>query len=147
MKVPCSPYAKTDGIFYFARMLGKIRLLKAGELREDLRANVGRAFDQWCVDFLGVDHGSLSEVVNGGASDEAALEWCFSQGRRPTEGDVEVWNGYMRKVGWNDSLAEKLAARKAESGFADREEIRTMFDYLDADEGREVGMWSEGRNV
>ncbi len=140
MKVPRSPYAKTDGIFYFARMLDKIRLKDTGELRDDLRANVGQAFDQRCCDFLAVSHEDLSEMVNHGSSDLDVLEWCFSNGRRPTEGDVEVWNGFMRKVGWNDAVAVKLAERKSESGFADRDDIRTMFDYLDADEGREVVM-------
>ncbi len=138
MKVPRSPYARTDGIFYFARMLDKIRLLNSGELREDLRANTGRAFDRRCCDFLAVDHADLSEVVNNGSSDSDAIEWCFSHGRRPSEEEVEVWNGFMRKVGWNDAVAIKLAERKAESGLADRDEIRTMFDYLDADEGREI---------
>jgi gluconokinase len=142
MKVPRSPYALTDGIFYFARMLDKIRLLRAGELREDLRENVGWAFDQRCCDFLEVRHEDLSEVVNNGESDSDALEWCFSQGRRPSAEDVEVWNGFMRKIGWNDEVAVRLADRKAQSGFADRAEIRTMFDYLDADEGRQVPLQS-----
>ncbi len=138
MKVPRSPYAKTDGIFYFARMLDKIRLLHAGELREDLRANVGAAFDARCADFLRVSYEDLRPMVLNGTSDLDALRWCFSKGHRPSEAEVEIWNGFMRKVGWNDRVAIKLAERKAESGLEDREDIRSMFDYLDADEGRSV---------
>lgn len=138
MNVPRSPYDKTEGIFYFARMLDKVRLMEAGELRDDLVPNVGRAFDSRCTRFLGVDHGELSELVKNGAADQDALEWCFEKGRRPSEEEVEVWNGFMRKVGFDDAVAVKLAERKAESGFVDRDEIRTMFDYLDADEGRPV---------
>ncbi len=138
MKVPRSPYEKTEGIFYFARMLDKIRLREAGELREDLVQNIGRAFDSRCSNFLGVDHADLIELVKNGASDQDALEWCFANGHRPSEEEVEVWNGFMRKVGIDDAAAVRLAERKAESGFSDRDEIRTMFDYLDADEGRQV---------
>ena len=42
----------------------------------------------------------------------------------------------MRKRGWNDAASERLAQRKAESGFASRNEIQTFFDYIDADEER-----------
>ena len=42
----------------------------------------------------------------------------------------------MRKRGWNDVASERLQQRKAEGGFSSREEIQTMFDYIDADEER-----------
>ncbi|MGC1480584.1 MAG: DUF5069 domain-containing protein [Chthoniobacterales bacterium] len=138
MKVPRSPYAKTEGIFYFARMLDKLRLRAAGELREDLLGNIGVGFDRICVDFLQVEFSELEEIVLSGVSDLDALGWCFANGHRPSEGEVEVWNGFLRKFGWDDSFAAKLAERKAESGLAERDDIRTMFDYLDADEGRAV---------
>jgi gluconokinase len=43
----------------------------------------------------------------------------------------------MRKRGWNDEVAERLVQRKSESGFEARTDIQTMFDYIDADEGRD----------
>ena len=46
----------------------------------------------------------------------------------------------MRKRGWNDEATEILNRRKRESGLWDRDDIRTMFDYIDADEGRPVRM-------
>ena len=42
----------------------------------------------------------------------------------------------MRTRGFRDNLAERLKARKAESGFENREDIVTFMDYIDADEGR-----------
>ena len=42
----------------------------------------------------------------------------------------------MRKRGWNDEGTEILERRKRESGLASRDDIQTMFDYIDADEGR-----------
>ncbi len=136
--VPCSPYRKTGGIFYFARMLEKIRLNDAGSLREDLRTNLGVAFDQRCVDFLGVTYAETEGKVREGADDAAVLEWAFATGYQPTDEEIEVWNSYMRKVGWNDGASGRLVGRKADSGLSERDDIQTMFDYIDADEGRET---------
>ncbi len=136
MKVPVSPYVAIEGIVYFRRMLDKIRLHEAGELREDLHANLGKGFDLRCCNFLQVKYEDVVQQVKQGASDEEVLAWCFEHGVRPTEEQVEVWSEFMRKFGWNDETSERLASRKAESGLADRDDIQTFFDYIDADEGR-----------
>jgi len=136
MKYPPSPQLLTDGIVYFARLTGKIRLHATGELPPDFHANLGKRFDRRCVDFLGVSYEALREKVAGGLDDAQALEWCFAHGTKPTAGQIEVWNGFMTKCGWNDELSEILARRKKESGFESRDDIQTMFQYLDADEGR-----------
>ncbi len=73
-----------------------------------------------------------------GGSDEEILEWCFAKGRRPEEDEVFIWNEYMRKVGWNDDTTEVLIRRKKEAGMAGRSEIRTMFEFIDVDEGRSL---------
>jgi hypothetical protein len=44
----------------------------------------------------------------------------------------------MTRRGWKDDLVEILERRKKESGFSNRPEIQTMFNYIDADEGRAV---------
>ena len=136
MKYPTSPQQKTGGIVYFARMVDKIRLMAAGELHRDLHANLGKAFDQRCVDFIGVSYEALRGKVAEGLTDEQALEWCFANGTKPTDEQIEVWNGFMSKRGWNDDVSEVLVRRKKESGFESRDDIRTMFEYIDADEGR-----------
>ena len=136
MKYPKSPQEKVGGIVYFGRMVEKIRLMAAGELHADLHANLGKGFDERCVDFLGVKYEALRAKVLDGLDDGQALEWCFENGKRPTENEIEVWNAFMSKRGWNDEVAEILARRKKESGFESRDDIRTMFEYIDADEGR-----------
>ncbi|MEI6492554.1 MAG: DUF5069 domain-containing protein [Verrucomicrobiota bacterium] len=136
MNYPKSPAEKVGGIVYFGRMVEKIRLMAAGELHPDLHANLGKGFDERCVDFLGVKYDSLRDNVLGELDDAQALEWCFKNGTRPTEEQIEVWNGFMSKRGWNDEVAEILARRKKESGFESRDDIQTMFQYIDADEGR-----------
>lgn len=138
MKVPGlrSPHEKVAGIVYFGRMLDKIRLNATNSLPEDYIENLGGGFDKMCAEFLGVDYALLAAQLGKAGSDEAVLEWCFSKGRRPTENEIFIWNEFLRKRGWNDSGSERLKQRKAESGFADRNELQTFFDYIDADEGR-----------
>ena len=131
-----SPGAKVDGLVYFGRMLDKIRLHAKGELPEDYQPNLGKGFDRSCVDFLQIDYGEVVERVKEGGSDEQILDWCFARGRKPTESEIHVWNEFMRKRGWNDELSDTLTRRKKETGMAGRSDIRTMFDFIDADEGR-----------
>ena len=131
-----SPGAKVGGLVYFGRMLDKIRMHEKGDLPEDYQANLGKGFDRSCVDFLGIDYGELVERTKEGGTDEEILNWCFSRGAKPTEYQMHVWNEFMRKRGWNDEISETLSRRKREAGLADRSEIQTMFDFIDADEGR-----------
>ena len=42
----------------------------------------------------------------------------------------------MTKRGWKDEASQRLGERKLESGFQDRADIETFFQYIDADEGR-----------
>jgi uncharacterized protein DUF5069 len=131
-----SPSEKMGGLVYFGRMLDKIRVHARGELPEDYRPNLGKGFDSKCCAFLHLDYGQLSERVKQGATDEEILEWAFAQGRRPTEDEITMWNEFMRKFGWRDHAAEILERRKREAGMQDRAEIETMFQFIDADEGR-----------
>lgn len=133
-----SPYDKVCGLVYFGRMIDKIRLHATNTLPAAYVANLGEAFDKLCVGFLKVAYPDLVGQVKLGASDETALEWCFSNGHRPSEDEIFAWNEFIRKRGWNDAGTERLKQRKAESGFENRDEIQTFFDYIDADEGRPV---------
>lgn len=136
MNYPRSPHEKVGGVVYFGRMLDKIRLKHDGNLHPDLHQNLGAGFDKRCVDFLHVSYEELVQKVLEGLDDSAVLEWSFLTGRRPNEEEIYVWSEFMRKRGWNDEGTEILERRKRESGLADRQDIQTMFDYIDADEGR-----------
>jgi hypothetical protein len=133
-----SPFVKVGGLVHFGRMLDKIRAHAKGELLADYQANLGKGFDGYCVGLLHVGYDQLVERVKQGGTDEEILEWCFSTGRRPSEDEIYVWNEFMRKRGWNDEVSETLKRRKKEAGMAGRSEIETMFNFIDADEGRSV---------
>ena len=131
-----SPSEKVGGLFYFGRMLDKIRLHAKGELPSDYLANLGKGFDEKCVKFLGVYYDKLVERVKKGGTDKEILDWCFTAGRQPSEDDTYVWNEFMRKRGWNDEVSEIVNRRKDEAGMTDRSDIQTSFQFIDADEGR-----------
>lgn len=138
-----SPAAKVGGLVYFGRMIDKIRAHAQGTLPADYQPNLGRGFDEFCTNFLHVDYRQLVERVLQGGSDDEMLGWCFERGRRPTENEIFVWNDFMRKRGWNDDVSETLTRRKKEAGMAGRSEIRSMFEFIDADEGRPLVTRSE----
>ena len=124
------------GLVYFGRMLDKIRVHAKGELPEVYQANLGRGFDAKCCTFLHIDYAELADRVKRGATDDEMLDWAFASGRRPSEAEIEMWNEFMRKFGWRDKASETLTRRKLEGGMTDRSEIETMFQFIDADEGR-----------
>ncbi len=133
---PKSAYDTVAGMSYFPRMLDKIRLHARSELRPDFHANLGRGADGWCCGFLHVPYIDLKNRVLKGGTDEAIIEWCFERGRRLDDIDLMVWNAFALKLGWKDRASSLLQQRKVESGLAGRDDIVTMADYFDVDEGR-----------
>ena len=134
--LPCSPLDETAGVKYFPRMLGKIRLHQAGVLWEDLHGNLGKGSDASCCGFFHLDYETLQSRVLEGGSDEEILAWCMEHGRELNETDKLVWNHYVQKLGWGDHISAILAKRKADGGWADRDDIQTIARYIDLDEGR-----------
>ncbi|MGI9240528.1 MAG: DUF5069 domain-containing protein [Verrucomicrobiales bacterium] len=135
-RYPPSPKTELDGLPYIPRMCEKIRMFASGCLAEDLHPNLGIGMDKWTCQFLGVDYDDLKAVVLEGKSDEEVLAWAREAGVERPEHERDWWLAFMRSVGFRDRLREKLQARITESGLADRDDILTMFDYIDADEGR-----------
>jgi len=132
-----SPYDTVGGIVLFGRMLDKIRLHAAGRLPEGWVAALGldRGFDGRLCRFLNIEFGTLqTETLKGGTDDEL-LEWVFENGRKPTGEEIEVWNGFMMKIGWRDAYAERCVIRLAEAGLP-TDLVDTMFDFIEVDEGR-----------
>jgi gluconokinase len=138
-QAPCSDYKETKGLVYFARMLDKIRLKAQGRLPEGYWVGVKddpTHFDARCTRFLNIDYDELAERALQGGSDEEILEWCFQRGRRPSEEEIEIWNAFILKRGWNDKSSAELEAVKKEENFAGRADIQTWVDLHDAGEGR-----------
>lgn len=136
---PRSAYDVVGGIFFFARMLDKMRLHAAGNLPSDYHPNLGKGLDGRTCRFLGVDYAALRKRVLQGGEDREILAWCFQEGRQPSEEELLVWNSFMCKRGWRDEDAgttQELERYKAQSGLSARSDILTFFDYYEVDEGR-----------
>ena len=132
-----SPAEKVDGLVYFGRMLDKIRAHAKGELPADWSANLGKGFDGRCLRFLGLKYEDLVErVLSEDGTDEEILRWALAHGHNRSEDDMALWSEFMRKCGWNDEITPTLERRKRESGLEQRDDIQTMFQYIDVDEGR-----------
>ncbi len=144
-----SPYARVGRLVYFGRMLDKIRLHARGALPADYVENLGEpatkptVFDGRMCRFLRLTHSEIGAQVlaDASASDADILAWAEARsaaaGHTPrSDEECEIFNAFLAKRGWRDSGAAVLAQRIAESGLEGRP-VETMFDYLDADEGRD----------
>lgn len=136
MAFPRTPYDQEGGLYYFPRMMDKIRIHLKGELPEDYHRALGKGFDSAMCEFLRVNYDDVVQQVKDGKSDSDVLTWCFENVREPSELDIKMANAFFSKRGLGDDIAERLAERKKESGIADRDDIATMFDFIDFDEKR-----------
>jgi hypothetical protein len=134
-----SPYEMVHGIFFFPRMLDKLRLHADGMLPAEYQPSLGdanpRSFDGYCCRFLQIEYTTLVAKTLQGGTDESLFQWACQVGRQPSEKDAEVWNDFMLKRGWRDARSERLRELTEEAGITDRV-VSTFFDFFDADEGR-----------
>tara|TARA_R100000027_G_scaffold35774_2_gene26287 strand:- start:14959 stop:15387 length:429 start_codon:yes stop_codon:yes gene_type:complete len=137
-ETPITAYQETNGMIYFARMLDKVRKFASGTLREDFHQNIGISLDGRCCQFLRVSYEDLRTRTLEGGTDNEILDWCMANGRDLDENDLHIWNSFVKKLGWNDPVAEVLAKRKRSSSLENRDEIQTMIEYFEYDEGRKI---------
>lgn len=140
-----SPYEETGGLVYFPRMIAKILLASEGKLPEawaQARGFMGgdpatvKSFDAYCCRFLGINYEELESKVLGGVTDPAALlAWALQTGSHPNADEITIWSTFLRKRCWRDDYTHRLTFRLEEAGLP-KDAVRTMFDYIDLDEGR-----------
>jgi len=135
-----SPRDTVGGIVVFGRILDKIRYFaREGKLPEGYHLGYmpgNRTFDERVCKFLGVDFNALTQRTNEGGTDEEIFEWCCQTGKRPSPEQIEIWNGFMSKRGWNDTASAGLQRNKEEAGLGHRDDIVVFFDLMDVEEGR-----------
>ena len=134
---PRSPYDMVGGLVFFPRLFDKIRLQASGRLPEAYHNNLGKEFDGHCLAFLHLDYPEVCARVLAGGTDGEILEWCFANGRRPADGELEIFNGFMQKAGWRDPSSERLSMLLQRSGLSNlARQLVTRFDFIEFDEGR-----------
>ena len=133
---PRSPYETMDGWVHLPRLVDKIRLHEAGQLPEDYQPNyLHKGFDLAWFEASGVAPDTLVGVVKGSITDGQVCDWVKANVRVADEAKTALRDDLL-SYGTEGALLERLIQRKAESGLQDRDDIRCMFDYIDADEGR-----------
>lgn len=134
-----SPYDKSLGdLHHLGRMIDKIRLMQAGRLPQDYHRNYGLSvgLDGNLCGFLNVKFEDVAARVVRGGTDEEIAEWIFARGLRPNRTQANVWNEYIRKLGWNDRYVSFITKVKAEAGLANHPAC-TTFELIELTEDRE----------
>ena len=133
---PRSPYEVMDGWVHLPRLVDKIRLHEAGQLPDDYQPNyLHKGFDLAWFKASGVESDTLVGIVQNSITDGQVSDWVKANVKASDEAKAAL-RGKLLSYGTEGALLELLIKRKAESGLQDRDDIRCMFDYIDADEGR-----------
>jgi len=134
---PRSPRESMDGWRHLPRYVDKIRLHLAGKLHSDYTGNLGKGFDGSWLKFAGVTHEQMVDVVKNSATDGQVYDWVRRNVKKSPAEKEACWQAILShpKAGDADGAA-RLKMRKEQSGIANRDDIQTFVDYIDADEKR-----------
>jgi hypothetical protein len=104
-------------------------------LPDEYKPNFGLAhgLDGLLAQFLNLNHSDIIARVKKGGTDAEILEWCFANGLRPNETQIIIWNLFAEKIGCRDRAATTVEKVRKQTG---RNDIATIFDCIDAGEGR-----------
>jgi hypothetical protein len=134
---PRSPREKMDGWSYLPRYLDKIRLHLAGKLHADYQENFGKGFDGLWLKYAGVTHEQMIEVVKKSITDGEVCDWVRRHVKKSPAEKAAHAEDMLSRPSANDAEAlARLKMRKEQSGLAQRDDIKTFVDYIDADEKR-----------
>jgi len=125
-----------DGWVHLPRLVDKIRLHEAGQLHEDYLQNyLHQGFDLAWFQASGIDPDTLIGVVKKSITDGQISDWVRTHVKAADEVKAAL-KGDLLRYGTEGTLLELLARLKASSGLKGRDDIRCLFDYIDAEEGR-----------
>ena len=126
-----------DGWMYLPRYIDKIRLHLAGKLHSDYTENLGKGFDAMWLKYSGLTHDKMVELVKNSVTDGQICDWVRHNVKK-TPGDKASHRADMmsRPKPEDATAVARLQQRKQEAGVANRDDIRTFVDCIDADEKR-----------
>jgi hypothetical protein len=133
-----SPYVphKATGLLYLPRFIAKCRYVREhGALPASYAKNFKRGLDRFLCMHLGVDPSAVEQVVRDAKGDEEVDQGLARL--LPADVRAAKWNRELVQKGMTQAGREFLGEALAAMGCADRaEEIRSVPDLLDFDEGR-----------
>jgi len=134
---PRSPRETMDGWMYLPRYIDKIRLHLAGKLHADYQENFGKGFDGMWLKYAGVTHEQMIEVVKKSITDGEVCDWVRKNVKKsPAEKAAHRNDILSRPKAGDAEAAARLEMRKEQAGMANRDDIRSFVDFIDADEKR-----------
>lgn len=126
-----------DGWMHLPRYVDKIRLHLAGKLAADYQANLGKGFDGLWLQYAGVTHEQMVEVVRNSITDGEVCDWVRKNVKKSAAEKAAHAQDQLSRPKAGDSAAqERFRARLKESGLEHRSDLKTFVDYIDADEKR-----------
>jgi len=124
------------GWVHLPRFIDKIRLHLAGQLHSDYQQNFTKGFDGAWLKAAGVSAEKFIEVVKESITDGQVCDWV-RQNVKKTPAEQAAFNSYASNRGADtEELKARLKMRKEEAGLGQRDDIRSFFDFIDADEKR-----------
>jgi hypothetical protein len=138
---PRSPKVLLGGIAHLGRFIDKIRLRSQGQIQDYNYITVG--FDQYLVDFLGIDAKAFEQRVLAGGTDEELLAWVKANGRKPTDQEITQWSQGLLASGPKDEVARQRfqgrlqdVATKRGVAVSSLPSVSTWVDVIELDEDR-----------
>jgi hypothetical protein len=133
---PRSGREMMGGWVYLPRFIDKIRLHLAGQLHADYQENFTKGFDGAWLKAAGVPADMFIQIVKDTITDGQVADWVAKNVKK-TDAEKKAFNDFVLNRGRDDDAAKaRLKMRKEESGLAQRDDLQTFIDYIDADEKR-----------
>ena len=134
---PRSPREVMCGWVHLPRFIDKIRLHQAGKLHPDYQPNLGKGFDGLWLETAGVEAKQFMEVVRHSLTDGEVCDWVLKNVKQPDTVKAahrERMLNYPKKG--DAEMQARLKMRKEQAGLAQRDDIQSFVDFIDADEKR-----------
>jgi hypothetical protein len=122
---------------HLPRLIDKVRLNLAGKLPADYQANFCKGFDGLWLETAGVSADQFIEVVRNSITDGQVCDWV-ARNVKKSEAVKTAHRERMLNYPKKDDaeMQARLKMRKEQAGIANRDEIQTFVDMIDADEKR-----------
>ena len=134
---PRSPRETMCGWMHLPRFIDKIRLHLAGKLHADYQANFTKGFDGLWLETAGVQAEQFIAVVRNSLTDGQVCDWVRQNAQKPESVKAahrERMLNYPKKD--DAQLQARLKMRKEQAGMAQRDDVQSFVDFIDADEKR-----------
>jgi hypothetical protein len=134
---PRSPREVMCGWTHLPRFVDKIRLHLAGKLHPDYQPNFCQGFDGLWLKTAGVEAKQFIEVVRHSVTDGEVCDWVLKNVKQPEPVKAAHRDRMLNYPKKDDpEMQARLKMRKEQAGMAQRDDVQSFVDFIDADEKR-----------